>query len=642
MRRLSLAIIIIVLLSRMAAADFKAGLDAFQRGDYATALREWQPLAEKGDANGQYNLGLLYNRGLGVPQDYGKAAEWYRKAADQGNSNAQYNLGVMYSTGQGVAKDPAEAMRWYLKAAEKGIPGAQNNLATLYDEGPGGFRDYAQAEKWYRKAAEQGIATAQFNLAVMYDIGQGVPINYGEALNWYHKAAEQGHAGALANIGILYYNGQGLKRDLTEALRYFTLAQQAGDPRAPELLHSTEAKLKRKDIARAQQMAQEWRAAHPLKPATEPVQAASARPPAAPPTEPPAREVDSRSRSSQEQGPGIWSGVERVVSIGDVHGDYDQLFTVLRSGGLIDDQGNWTGGKTHLVQTGDVLDRGPDSRKAMDLLMRLEKQAAEAGGFVHALIGNHEAMNVYGDLRYTSPGEFAAFRDENSENRREKEFQREHPQDRAQWEAQHPLGYFEHRDQLSPNGYYGKWIASHDSVIKINDTLYLHAGISPKYASMKIKDFNRRVREEVTDPTKLNGGIVTDTEGPLWYRGLSKGDAELEPLVEKIRKNFGVERIVVGHTYADAAITPRFDGKVILIDIGLSRVYDNIGKVGCLVIENGKPPYVLHRGTRLELPKDAGADLLRYLKEAAALDPPPSPLLKRIANLEAKAVATAK
>src|SRR5207302_701313 len=158
--------------------------------------------------------------------------------------------------------------------------------------------------------------------------------------------------------------------------------------------------------------------AHPLKPATEPVQVASARPPAAPPTEPSAPEVDGRSRSSQEQGPGIWRGVERVVSIGDVHGGYDQLFTVLKSGGLIDDQGNWTGGKTHLVQTGDVLDRGPDSRKAMDLLMRLEKQAADAGGFLHALIGNHEAMNIYGDLRYTSPGEFAAFRDENSENRR--------------------------------------------------------------------------------------------------------------------------------------------------------------------------------------------------------------------------------
>src|SRR5580765_5834762 len=118
---------------------------------------------------------------------------------------------------------------------------------------------------------------------------------------------------------------------------------------------------------------------------------------------------DSRNRPAQDQGAGIWTGIDRIVAVGDVHGDYDQLVAVLRSAGLIDEQGTWSGGKTHLVQNGDVLDRGPDSRKAMDLLMRLEKQAAEAGGFVHALIGNHEAMNVYGDLRYVSREEFAAF-----------------------------------------------------------------------------------------------------------------------------------------------------------------------------------------------------------------------------------------
>ena len=94
-----------------------------------------------------------------------------------------------------------------------------------------------------------------------------------------------------------------------------------------------------------------------------------------------------------------WTGVERVVAVGDIHGDYDQLVAVLRSASLIDEQGKWSGGKTHLVQTGDIPDRGPDTRKALDLLMRLEGEAAQAGGAVHALIGNHEAMNVYGDLR---------------------------------------------------------------------------------------------------------------------------------------------------------------------------------------------------------------------------------------------------
>jgi hypothetical protein len=328
-------------------------------------------------------------------------------------------------------------------------------------------------------------------------------------------------------------------------------------------------------------------------------------------------------RNRAKEQPGTWEGVGRIVAVGDVHGDYDQLVAVLKTAGLVDDQLNWTGGKTHLVQNGDILDRGPDSRKAMDLLMRLEKQAEEAGGYVHALIGNHEAMNIYGDLRYTSAGEFASYRDE--------EYEKTHPPD-----AGHPPGYAEHRKQFSPDGYYGKWIVSHDAVIKINDSLFLHGGISAKYASAKIREINEKVRQELKgDPAKLEGGIVKDMDGPLWYRGLSTGDASLESLVGKIRKNFGVERIVLGHTYADAAITPRFDGKVILIDIGLSRVYDGIGKVGCLVIE-GNQIYVLHRGTRLELPSDAAKDLLRYLKQAAALDPPPSPLQKRIAELESR------
>ena len=88
---------------------------------------------------------------------------------------------------------------------------------------------------------------------------------------------------------------------------------------------------------------------------------------------------------------------------------------VLRSAGVIDQKDHWIGGKTHLVQTGDMPDRGPDTRKVMDLLMALEKEAAKAGGHVHALIGNHEAMNVYGDLRYTTPAEFAAFATNDSE-----------------------------------------------------------------------------------------------------------------------------------------------------------------------------------------------------------------------------------
>ena len=118
-----------------------------------------------------------------------------------------------------------------------------------------------------------------------------------------------------------------------------------------------------------------------------------------------------------------WTGVERIVAIGDVHGDYEQFVKLLRTAGLIDDNEDWAGGPTHLVQTGDVPDRGAATLKVMGLLMKLEKQARNAKGYVHALIGNHEAMNMYGDLRYVHPGEFSAFRNPKSADTRQKYYE---------------------------------------------------------------------------------------------------------------------------------------------------------------------------------------------------------------------------
>ena len=118
MKKLALSL---ALFSTLAFADFQAGLDAYNHGDFATALKEWQPLAEQGEANSQYNLGLLYARGHGVPQDYKQALAWYEKAAEQGVPAAEYNLGVMYANGQGVAANQEEAKKWFLKAAEKGV-----------------------------------------------------------------------------------------------------------------------------------------------------------------------------------------------------------------------------------------------------------------------------------------------------------------------------------------------------------------------------------------------------------------------------------------------------------------------------------------------------------------------------------------
>lgn len=145
-----------VCLAVPAWADFQAGMDANNRGDYAAALREWRPLAEQGDALAQYNLGVLYRKGRGVPQDDVQARQWYAKAAAQGLAKAQFNLGTLYFNGEGARKDYQQALRWFRLAADQGEALAQTKIAIMYDEGQGVPKDFVQAYKWYSLAATNG------------------------------------------------------------------------------------------------------------------------------------------------------------------------------------------------------------------------------------------------------------------------------------------------------------------------------------------------------------------------------------------------------------------------------------------------------------------------------------------------------
>lgn len=201
---------------------------------------------------------------------------------------------------------------------------------------------------------------------------------------------------------------------------------------------------------------------------------------------------------------------QRIVAVGDIHGDFDALLSILRTAGVVDENLQWTGGKTILVQTGDVLDRGPRSRSVMDLLMMLEKQAPKSGGRVIALLGNHEVMNMMGDLRYVSAQEYAAFADPKSEERRRAAYQeyiawRNSQKDmappsagfEAEWMQSHPLGFVEHRKAFSPEGKYGRWLREHAAIAKVGDTLFLHGGIHPKVATTSVEDISKRVREEI-------------------------------------------------------------------------------------------------------------------------------------------------
>src|ERR1051326_6057847 len=169
-----------------------------------------------------------------------------------------------------------------------------------------------------------------------------------------------------------------------------------------------------------------------------------------------------------------WNNVDRIVAIGDIHGDYEQLLNMLRLAKVVDMDGKWVGGKTHLVQVGDLIDRGPQSRKAMDFMMQLEPQARKAGGYVHVLIGNHDAMNVYGDLRYVSKEDYASYATEQG----------------VKEEPGKPAGFAGQRKLFAANGTYGKWVRSRNAIIKINDTVFLHGGIGPKYAMMSIREIN--------------------------------------------------------------------------------------------------------------------------------------------------------
>ncbi len=155
--RFTIALVLsIVCLAEPAWADFKAGEKAHHRGDYATALREWQQLAKQGQAVAQYNLGLLYANGQGVPKDDAQARQWYEKAANQEHADAQVNLGSLYDYGRGGPQDFKMAVRWYSRSANQGNELAQRRLGLLYERGDGVPKDYVQAYMWYKLGAANG------------------------------------------------------------------------------------------------------------------------------------------------------------------------------------------------------------------------------------------------------------------------------------------------------------------------------------------------------------------------------------------------------------------------------------------------------------------------------------------------------
>lgn len=326
----------------------------------------------------------------------------------------------------------------------------------------------------------------------------------------------------------------------------------------------------------------------------------------------------------REATPWEWSGVPRIVAVGDVHGAYDNLVRVLQNAGLIDEKQKWIGGKAHLVQNGDVVDRGPDSRKAMDLLIELEKQAEKAGGRVHTLIGNHEAMNVVGILDLVSRQEFESYVTRDSRRLRDSAFERYYEQMereakergeeapdsgalRQDFDARYPLGYVEHRQAFSASGRYGKWIRGNNVAVKINGIVFSHGDWSEKMAQIGIAEVNRRVQAELSDEAPLEGGIAFDSLSPLQYRGLAhtaltaaSQQAE-EARVSGILASLGATRMVVGHTLTSGVIESRFGGKHVSIDTGMLELYRGGHRIA-LEIE-GDAMRSIHDGGSVPVPE---------------------------------------
>lgn len=192
--------------------------------------------AEHGSAAAQYQLGLCYEHGDGIPKDPEEAVRWYHMAAQQGYMVAQFALGICYRMGMGVSQSDQQAVKWYRMAAQQGHSDAQNNLAACCRKGIGTPRDEAEAVRWYLEAAKRGHQVAQYNLALCYRYGTGVKKDEKQAVEWYRRAAEQGEREAQNALGICCIKGIGMEKNEAEAVRWYRKAAEQGYVRAQKNL----------------------------------------------------------------------------------------------------------------------------------------------------------------------------------------------------------------------------------------------------------------------------------------------------------------------------------------------------------------------------------------------------------------------
>lgn len=345
-----------------------------------------------------------------------------------------------------------------------------------------------------------------------------------------------------------------------------------------------------------------------------------------------------------QSAPYTWNGVGRVVAIGDVHGHYGQLLSLLEGTQIVtvDDAGTprWSGGQAHLVLLGDLIDRGPADRAILDLTRALETQAAAAGGRVHVLLGNHEVMNLVANFQYVTRGGFAAFAENETPEERKRQLGKFRMSVASRgmgrrelndtFSERYPPGYFARKRAFAAGGEYGDWLIEQPAVVKIDGRVFVHAGITREVATLGLEEINRRVQtslrsfqvqaerlapeaewpvahidlrraaKKVTQfdsraPSRaikageailaLEEGLPFSLRGPVWYRGSALENERIEERgLEAALEKLDATGFVVGHTPTGTGlITSRFRDRLHRIDVGMG--YGRPGRA--LVIENG-------------------------------------------------------
>ncbi len=273
--------------------------------------------------------------------------------------------------------------------------------------------------------------------------------------------------------------------------------------------------------------------------------------------------------------PSRYPFAERLVAIGDLHGDLEATRDALVLADAIDGEDRWIGGDLVVVQTGDILDRGDDAMEILELMDALVDQARAAGGAIHLLNGNHELMNVKLDMRYVSVGGYLDFLP--GEKR-----------DPEAATAQEVVdGVAERILAIRPGGTVARRFAERNVIVVVGDTVFVHGGVLPHVADYGIERLNQETRQWIRGDLRCPPEPLFGSDGPVWSRHYSyEPDDEDCRLLEDTLQRLGARRMVVGHTIQDGGISSACNGRVWRIDVGMADHYG--GSAAVLDLSSGE------------------------------------------------------